>query len=139
VAPQRARQLRRAIQYVHQDAATALDPWWSIGLALQQGLAIHGVRDAGEQRQRVAATPVAVGLDAAAARRYPHEFSGGQLRRTGAHPAAAAAGVDRGRADLRPRHVGVVLNLLLELRRRLSLTYLFISHAVPLFAWKAPI
>ncbi len=132
VAPQRARQLRRVIQYVHQDAAAALDPWWSIGRTLREGLAIHGVHDAGEQRQRVDAMLAAVGLDAAAARRYPHEFSGGQLRR------AALARIlllqprvlilDEPTSGLDMSVQAIVLNLLLELRQRLSLTYLFISH-----------
>src|SRR2546430_15445023 len=44
LTPEAARHARRTIQYVHQDAAAALDPWWSIGRTLDEGLAIHGVR-----------------------------------------------------------------------------------------------
>jgi ABC-type glutathione transport system ATPase component len=132
LAPQRARQLRRVIQYVHQDAAAALDPWWRIGRTLQEGLTIHGIRDANEQRRRVDAMLASVGLDIAAARRYPHEFSGGQLRRVALarilllQPRVLI--LDEPTAGLDMSVQAIVLNLLLELRQRLSLTYLFISH-----------
>ena len=81
LAPEAARRARAAVQYAHQDAGAALDPWWSVGRTLEEGLKIHGVGDAAERRERVAAMLAAVGLDPTAARRYPHEFSGGQLRR----------------------------------------------------------
>jgi peptide/nickel transport system ATP-binding protein len=132
LASQQARRMRRAIQYVHQDAAAALDPWWSIGRTLQEGLAIYGVRDATERRQRVGAMLSAVGLDGAAARRYPHEFSGGQLRRIALarilllEPRVLI--LDEPTSGLDMSVQATVLNLLLELRQRLSLTYLFISH-----------
>jgi ABC-type glutathione transport system ATPase component len=132
VPPQQARRMRPAIQYVHQDAAAALDPWWSIGRTLQEGLAIKGLRDASKRRQRVDAMLEAVGLDAAAARRYPHEFSGGQLRRVALarilllEPRVLI--LDEPTSGLDMSVQAIVLNLLLELRKRLSLTYLFISH-----------
>ncbi len=130
--PARARVVRQDVQYIHQDAGASLDPWWSIGRALEESLIIHGVRSAAERRDRVDAVLAAVGIDASARPRYPHEFSGGQLRRI------ALARI----LVLRPRVVildeptsgldmsvqATVLNLLLELRRRFGLTYLFISH-----------
>ncbi len=64
VPPQVARERRRAIQYVHQDAAAALDPWWSIGHTLEEGLQIHGVMSAAERKERVDEMLEAVGLDA---------------------------------------------------------------------------
>jgi peptide/nickel transport system ATP-binding protein len=79
--PKRARVERNDIHYVHQDAAAALDPWWSIGRTLGEGLIIHGVRKANERRERVREMPAAAGLDASVLPRYPHELSGGQLRR----------------------------------------------------------
>src|SRR3984893_9461085 len=132
VSPQVARERRRAVQYVHQDAAAALDPWWSIGHTLEEGLQIHGVMSAAERKERVDEMLEAVGLDALTRRRYPHQLSGGQLRRV------ALARI----LLLRPRVVildeptsgldmsvpATVLNLLLELRKRFGLTYLFISH-----------
>ena len=131
LAPKQARRQRNDIQYVHQDAAAALDPWWSIGRTLDEGLKIHGIAT-GERRERVDAMLEAVGLDRFTRMRYPHELSGGQLRRV------ALARI----LLLRPRFVildeptsgldmsvqSTVLNLLLELRQRFGLTYLFISH-----------
>jgi oligopeptide/dipeptide ABC transporter ATP-binding protein len=130
--PRAARRQRNAVHYVHQDAAAALDPWWSIGRTLEEGLRIHGVMSAAERRERVGEMLEAVGLDGLTRRRYPHELSGGQLRRV------VLARI----LLLRPRFVILdeptsgldmsvqanVLNLLLQLRERFGLTYLFISH-----------
>jgi ABC-type glutathione transport system ATPase component len=127
-----ARRLRKAIQYVHQDAAAALDPWWSIGATLAEGLKIHGVRAKSERQDRVAAMLTAVGLQPDAARRYPHEFSGGQLRRVALarilllQPRILI--LDEPTSGLDMSVQATVLNLLLDLRRSLGLTYLFISH-----------
>jgi ABC-type glutathione transport system ATPase component len=130
--PERARLIRRKIQYVHQDAAAALDPWWSVGATLREGLRIHGVRDDQERRARVAQILEAVGLERDAARRYPHEFSGGQLRRVALarilllQPRVLI--LDEPTSGLDMSVQATVLNLLLDLRRSLGLTYLFISH-----------
>jgi ABC-type glutathione transport system ATPase component len=132
LAPEAARRARRSIQYVHQDAGAALDPWWSIGRTLAEGLLIHGVRDAAEREARVAEMLSAVGLDPAMGRRYPHEFSGGQLRRVALarilllRPRVLI--LDEPTSGLDMSVQATVLNLLLELRERFSLTYLFISH-----------
>jgi ABC-type oligopeptide transport system ATPase subunit len=132
LSPREARRARTAIQYVHQDAAAALDPWWSIGATLREGLMIHGVRSARERAEKVDAMLVAVGLEPDAGRRYPHEFSGGQLRRIGLarilllQPRLLI--LDEPTSGLDMSVQATVLNLLLDLRREFGLTYLFISH-----------
>ncbi len=128
----RARKVRSVIQYVHQDAAAALDPWWSIGATLREGLLINGVRCARPRAEKVDAMLVAVGLEPDAGRRYPHEFSGGQLRRVALarilllRPRLLI--LDEPTSGLDMSVQATVLNLLLDLRRSLGLTYLFISH-----------
>src|SRR5262245_26096752 len=127
-----ARRKRKAIQYVHQDAGAALDPWWSIGRTLAEGLLIHGMRNAGERRDRVTEMLAAVGLDPSSGRRYPHGFSGRPLRRVAfarillLKPRDLV--LDEPPSGLDMSVQATVLNLLLELRERFSLTYLFISH-----------
>jgi oligopeptide/dipeptide ABC transporter ATP-binding protein len=132
LSPRLARRRRNAIHYVHQDAAAALDPWWNIGRTLEEGLRIYGASTQAERRVQVDEMLGAVGLDPPTRKRYPHELSGGQLRRV------ALARI----LLLRPRLVildeptsgldmsvqATVLNLLLESRARFGLTYLFISH-----------
>jgi oligopeptide/dipeptide ABC transporter ATP-binding protein len=132
LSPQAARERRRAVQYVHQDAAAALDPWWSIGHTLEEGLQIHGVMSAAERKERVDEMLEAVGLDALTRRRYPHELSGGQLRRVGLarilllRPRVVI--LDEPTSGLDMSVQATVLNLLLQLREQFGLTYLFISH-----------
>jgi oligopeptide/dipeptide ABC transporter ATP-binding protein len=130
--PKRARVVRNDIHYVHQDAAAALDPWWSIGRTLEEGLRIHGVRSADQRRAQVDEMLAAVGLDGSARPRYPHEFSGGQLRRVALARILVLKPrfliLDEPTSGLDMSVQATVLNLLLELRRRLGLTYLFISH-----------
>ena len=78
---QQARVARRAVQYVHQDAGAALDPWWSIGSILEEGLIVQGLGDAHAREKKIDTILAAVGLDGLVRSRYVHELSGGQLRR----------------------------------------------------------
>ena len=138
VPPDRARALRRAIQYVHQDAGAALDPWWSIGRTLEEGLVIQGERDAGARSGKIGALLDAVGLDESFKPRYVHELSGGQLRRVALarilvlEPRVIILDEPTSGLDLSVQ--ATVLNLLSELKSKLDLTYLFISHDLSVVA-----
>ena len=132
VEPREARRIRRAVQYVHQDPGAALDPWWSIGHALEEALRVHGLTDRNERNKRIDAILAAVGLDSSFRRRYPHELSGGQQRRVGLarililRPRIVI--LDEPSAGLDLSVQATVLGLFDELRRELGLTYLFVSH-----------
>ena len=132
LAPIEARRARSDIQYVHQDPGAALDPWWSIGRSLEEGLKIRGNRSAADRQTRVRRALAEVGLDPATAGRYPHELSGGQLRRVGIarilvlEPRLVI--LDEPTAGLDLSVQATVLRLLRDLQARLGLTYLFISH-----------
>jgi energy-coupling factor transporter ATP-binding protein EcfA2 len=127
-----ARARRRAIQYVHQDAGAALDPWWSIGRLLEEGLIVHGLRDPGVRQAKVASMLEAVGLDRSFAPRYVHELSGGQLRRVALarilllEPRIVILDEPTSGLDLSVQ--ATVLSLIADLRARLNLSYLLISH-----------
>jgi oligopeptide/dipeptide ABC transporter ATP-binding protein len=132
VLPREARRIRRAVQYVHQDPGASLDPWWSIGHALDEALRIHGVGSRTERNTRIDQILLAVGLDASFRRRYPHELSGGQQRRVGLarilvlHPRIVI--LDEPSAGLDLSVQATVLGLFNDLRREFGLTYLFVSH-----------
>ena len=132
LAPRAARQARAAIGYVHQDPGAALDPWWSIGATLREALRIGGVADAAERDSRIAEMIAAVGLDRSVLPRYPHELSGGQLRRIGLarvlvlRPEVVILDEPTSGLDLSVQ--ATVLRLFQDLRARFGLTYIFISH-----------
>ncbi|MDA7948555.1 MAG: ABC transporter ATP-binding protein [Hyphomicrobiaceae bacterium] len=130
--PKMARQDRAKIQYVHQDSGAALDPWWSVGSSLEEGLIVHGVRSADERHRRIERVLDAVGLNESFLDRYPHELSGGQQRRIGLarilvlEPQVVI--LDEPTSGLDVSVQAAVLNLILELRAKLNLTFIFISH-----------
>jgi len=132
LAPRAARRARRDIQYLHQDAAAALDPWWSIGRSLEEALVISGVGPHGARETRIDRMLSAVGLEPALKRRYPHELSGGQLRRvTLARVLVLAPRIvilDEPTSGLDLSVQATVLALVRELLTEFGLTYLFISH-----------
>jgi oligopeptide/dipeptide ABC transporter ATP-binding protein len=126
------RQMRRRMQIVFQDPYSSLDPRRRVGAQIADGLAIHGLLPRKDRRGRVEALLAQVGLPAGHADRYPHEFSGGQRQRVGIARALATGPeflvADEPVSALDVSVQAQVLALLADLRERLGLALLFISH-----------
>ena len=147
--PGEMRQLRRDMQVIFQDPFSSLDPRMRVEALIGEPLVIHKrggaplLPDSGRGgiRTKVAELLLAVGLDDSAMRRYPHEFSGGQRQRIVIARALA----------LRPKFIvcdepvsaldvsvgAQIVNLLAQLQREFGLTYLFISHSMPIVRYLA--
>ena len=123
---------RQRMQIVFQDPFGSLNPRMRVGQIVAEPLAIYGRADAADRRRRTAALLEVVGLDPAFAQRYPHELSGGQRQRIGIAAALALQPslivADEPVSALDVSIQAQVLNLLMDLRHRFGLTYLFISH-----------
>jgi ABC-type glutathione transport system ATPase component len=153
------RRLRRDMQIIFQDPFASLDPRYRVEDIIAEPLIIHGEEQNApaeswgggrprlsgraklDIRTRVIELLGAVGLDESALRRYPHEFSGGQRQRIAIARALA----------LRPKFIvadepvsaldvsvgAQIVNLLAKLQRDFGLTYLFISHSMPVVRYLA--
>jgi oligopeptide/dipeptide ABC transporter ATP-binding protein len=127
------RRMRRHFQIVFQDPWGSLNPRMRVGTAIGEPLVIHRmVRSRAERRARVVELLEQVGLDAAAAGRYPHEFSGGQRQRIGIARAIACSPrfvvADEPVSALDAPVQAQIVNLLVDLKERMGLAYLFIAH-----------
>ena len=126
------RAIRPRMQMIFQDPQSSLNPRMTVGSIIAEPLDEHARLDRAARRARVIELLDAVGLSRGFANRYPHEFSGGQRQRIGIARALALNPAfivcDEPIAALDVSIQAQVVNLLDDLRERLGLTYLFISH-----------
>ncbi len=128
----RMREARREMQIVFQDPYSSLNPRMRVQEIVEEPLVIHRTGNRAERRARVRELFELVGLDPSQLTRYPHQFSGGQRQRIGLaralalNPSLVIADEPVSALDVSVQ--AQVINLLMDLQERLSLTYLFIAH-----------
>jgi peptide/nickel transport system ATP-binding protein len=130
--------LRSRMQIVFQDPNSALDPRLRVGDSLEEGL-VNRRMARGERRRRVGDLLERVGISPDERDRYPHQFSSGQKQRLVIARALAVEPdflvLDEPVSNLDVSIQAQIINLLLDLKRELALTYLFISHDLNLVAY----
>ncbi len=126
------RLMRRRMQIIFQDPYSSLNPRMTVSSIIGEPLETHNLGSKASRSDRVAELLELVGLNANYRNRYPHEFSGGQRQRIGVARALAVEPefivCDEPISALDVSIQAQVLNLLVELREKFGLTYLFIAH-----------
>ena len=128
-----AKALTRKMQMIFQDPYASLNPFFTVGEIVAEGLELHKLcANAKERRERVYELLNMVGLSKEHANRFPHEFSGGQRQRVGIARALALNPefivCDEPISALDVSIQAQVVNMLMKFQRELGLTYLFIAH-----------
>ncbi len=128
------RRLRKDMQIIYQDPFGSLNPRFTIGQIIGEMYEIHGLAKGAEKERKVKELLELVGLDASRYHSYPHEFSGGQRQRVGIARALALEPefivADEPVSALDVSVQSQVINLLIQLKREMGLTLLFIAHGL---------
>jgi oligopeptide/dipeptide ABC transporter ATP-binding protein len=127
-----SRELHRKVQIVFQDPYSSLNPRMTVGRMVGEPIRVHRIAEGAEVEARVGGLLDMVGLSPEYRDRYPHELSGGQRQRVGIARALAVGPrlvvADEAVSALDVSVRAQILNLLVDLRERLGLAYLFVSH-----------